>query len=244
MTIDFWGLGLQAVNVLILIWLLSRVFWRPVAAAIAKRQKEAATLIETAETKQAKADAALEEVTQDRASIGAEHSEILDTARKEAATATKATLAEASDRADVILANAKTQVQEDRETAQKETESQAADLAMKIAARLLGRLNSATTQSAFLSQLIEAIADIPTADLSALLDDPKGIEVVTASDIAPDHKAIEKALQKALSGKPKLNFITDTNLIGGLELRSAHFTLHNSWQADLKQIQKAVRDAT
>ena len=41
MTIDFWGLGLQAVNVLILVWLLSRVFWRPVAAAIAKRQETA-----------------------------------------------------------------------------------------------------------------------------------------------------------------------------------------------------------
>jgi F-type H+-transporting ATPase subunit b len=30
-TIDWWTLGLQAVNVLILIWLLGYFFWRPVA---------------------------------------------------------------------------------------------------------------------------------------------------------------------------------------------------------------------
>ncbi|WP_085311166.1 F0F1 ATP synthase subunit delta [Planktotalea arctica] len=243
MTIDFWGMGLQAINVLILIWLLSRVFWRPVAAAIAKRQEEAASLIETAEATQTKMDDELEDVMQDRAGIGAERSEILDTARKEAAATTKNTLAEARDKADAMLASAKTTIEQGRETAQKENETQAAELAMKIAARLLGRLNSAATQSAFLSQLIEAIADIPPADLTALSDDPKGIEVVTASDMTVDHKEIEKALQTALGGKPKLKFIMDPDLIGGLELRSAHFALHNSWQADLKQIQKAVRDA-
>ena len=59
MTIDFWGLGLQAVNVLILVWLLSRVFWRPVAAAIARRQETTEKVIKAAKATQAKADAAL-----------------------------------------------------------------------------------------------------------------------------------------------------------------------------------------
>ena len=34
MTIDWWTLGLQAVNVAVLIWLLGRFFWKPVAAMI------------------------------------------------------------------------------------------------------------------------------------------------------------------------------------------------------------------
>jgi len=29
MTIDWWTLGLQTVNVAILVWLLQRFFWRP-----------------------------------------------------------------------------------------------------------------------------------------------------------------------------------------------------------------------
>jgi F-type H+-transporting ATPase subunit b len=41
MTIDWWTLGIQAVNVVILIWLLARFFWRPVAAMIAQRRATA-----------------------------------------------------------------------------------------------------------------------------------------------------------------------------------------------------------
>jgi F-type H+-transporting ATPase subunit b len=243
MEIDLWGLGLQAVNVLILVWLLSRVFWRPVAAAIASRQETATSLIDAAKATQAKADEALDEVTQARAGIAAERTAMLDAARKEAATATKATLAETRTKADAMLAAAKTTAEQDSEAAQKANQRQATDLAMKIATRLLERLNGPTIQTAFLSQLIDAIAEISPADLTALLDDPKGIEIVTVNTKDAEQKTIEKAVQTALGGKPKLKFVTDPDLIGGLELRSPHFVLHNSWQADLKQIQKAVRDA-
>jgi F-type H+-transporting ATPase subunit b len=40
-----------------------------------------------------------------------------------------------------------------------------------------------------------------------------------------------------------LRFVTDPALIAGLELRSPHFVLHNSWAADLAQIGKALKDA-
>lgn len=243
MEIDFWGLGLQAVNVLILVWLLSRVFWRPVAAAIAKRQDTATSLIEAAKATQAKADETLEEVATARADIAAERMATLDTARKEAATATKATLAVARTKADAMLESAKTTAEQDSKAAQKANESQASDLAMRIAASLLQRLNGPAIQSAFVAQLIEAIAKLPAADLAAVLDDPKGIEIVTANAAGAEQKKIEKAVQTALGGKADLRFVTDPDLIGGLELRSPHFVLHNSWQADLKQVEKAVRDA-
>ena len=43
MTIDWWTLGIQTVNVIILIWLLGRFFWRPVAAMIEQRRAAAQT---------------------------------------------------------------------------------------------------------------------------------------------------------------------------------------------------------
>ena len=38
MTIDWWTLGFQTVNVAVLVWLLQRFFWRPVAAMIEQRR--------------------------------------------------------------------------------------------------------------------------------------------------------------------------------------------------------------
>jgi F-type H+-transporting ATPase subunit b len=81
MTLDWWGLGLQAINVLILVWLLSRVFWRPVAGAITRRQEAAQAMLDEGKTAQAKADAALAEVVETRAGIAAERDAILAEAK-------------------------------------------------------------------------------------------------------------------------------------------------------------------
>jgi F-type H+-transporting ATPase subunit b len=243
MTIDFWGLGLQAVNVLILVWLLSRVFWRPVAAAIAKRQETAQEVIGSAKATQARADTALTEITKARASIAEERATMRDAARTEAESAAKYTLAEARAQAEAILAAAKDTISHERVAARKANDAQASELSLKIAARLLERLNGPTVQSAFLSQLLDAIADMPAADRKALASDPKGIEIVSATETGADQGKIAKEIQTALGGAPEIRFTTDPNLIAGLELRSPHFTLHNSWAADLTQVRKAVKDA-
>ena len=41
MTIDWWTLGLQTINVLILIWILARFLFRPVAKIIAAERAAA-----------------------------------------------------------------------------------------------------------------------------------------------------------------------------------------------------------
>lgn len=247
MTIDFWGLGLQAVNVLILVWLLSRVFWRPVSAAIANRQTAATALIADGKDKQGKAEAALAEATRARHGIARERTAALDAARAEAEAATKAALEQARAKADALLSAAKTTIEKNAEAANKANANEASGLALTIAAELLGRMASPAVQSGFLSHLIAAIGKMPEGDRAALVVDPMGIEIVTPQDAGPEgaaqRKKIAQAVHKALGGTPDLRFVTDPDLIAGLELRSPHFVLRNSWQADLAQITKAVKDA-
>lgn len=243
MTLDLWGLGLQAVNVLILVWLLSRVFWRPMALAIADRKKAAADMIEAASTTQAKADAALKEATQAREGIEAERSTMRDAARAEAETATKSALEAAHAKAEDLLDAAKTTIRHDTETAKQGSDAQASDLSLKIAARLLARLTSPSVQSAFLTQLVDAIAKMPATERTALVADPGGIQIVSAVEMGAGRAALKKTVQTALGGTPDIRIAIDPNLIGGLELRGAHFILHNSWQADLMQVRKAMQDA-
>ena len=45
MRIDWWTLALQTVNVLVLIWILGRFFFRPVMDIVVKRQQEANKLL-------------------------------------------------------------------------------------------------------------------------------------------------------------------------------------------------------
>lgn len=243
MTLDFWGLGLQAVNVAILVWLLSRVFWRPMAAAIAKRQESAAAMVTAAQATQVKADAALAEATQAREGITDERTAMQVAARAEAQTVKKAALSDARAQAEDILDAAHATIRHDTKAARKSNEDHASELSLQIAARLLARLTSPTVQSAFLSQLVEAIAKMPAPDRAAIVADPSGIEIISATDMGAERTAIKKAVQTALGSASDIRFTIDPDLIGGLELSSPHFVLHNSWQADLAQVRKAVRDA-
>ena len=243
MTLDFWGLGLQAVNVLILIWLMSRVFWRPVAAAIVARQEASRALLDKAAAAQAAVDAALAEATVGRKNTDAARKDVLDAAHLEAEAATKATLADAEARADDLHANALAAIEKERIAAEKDNAAHASALALQIATKLLERLDGPAVQSAFLALLVEAIAKLPQAERSAIAATPEGVEIVLPTAVGPDGTAIKTAVQKVLGGAPELRFVTDGALIAGIELRTAHFALHNSWQADLAQIAKAVHDA-
>src|SRR6516162_2859657 len=61
MQIDWWTLGLQAVNALVLIWLLARFLYRPVVDAIAARQQAAGKLLADAQAAKAAAESEREQ---------------------------------------------------------------------------------------------------------------------------------------------------------------------------------------
>nr|WP_319387979.1 ATP synthase F0 subunit B [uncultured Cohaesibacter sp.] len=244
MTINWWTLGLQAVNVLILVWLLSRLFWRPVAAAITERQAATKTTLDAAKTAQAKADAALAKVGEDRAGMAAERTALLAEATSKAETAAKAKLAEAQAKAETVLAAAQTSIERATEAARKADAVKASTLSVEIAGRLLSRLPPSAVSDAWLALLIKAIADMTALERDALVASTAQIEIITAAAPSATGKAaIKKALIAALGGTPKLKFVTDPDLIAGLELKSAHFELHNSWRADLAVILKEMNDA-
>ncbi|MBN8902597.1 MAG: F0F1 ATP synthase subunit alpha, partial [Rhodospirillales bacterium] len=84
MQIDWWTLGLQAVNVLILIWILSRFLFRPVAAMIEQRRAAAAKLIDEARTAHEQAAAELQKAVQQTAGLELARSEALKKIASEA----------------------------------------------------------------------------------------------------------------------------------------------------------------
>jgi F-type H+-transporting ATPase subunit b len=243
-TIDFWGLGLQAINVLILVWLLARFFWRPVAGAITRRQETALAMLDDAKAAQDKADAELSEVTLARTGIAAERETLLAAARVAADAETAAALADAQGRAETLQAAARTALDRDTRAARRKNVVQASELSVDIAARLLGGLNTPMVQARFLDLLLESIARMSASDRAALVTAAGDIEIATATVPADaDRAKIKVAVIAALGGAPSLKFVTNPDLIAGLELRSAHFVLHNSWRADLETIVQELKHA-
>lgn len=242
MTIDFWGLGLQAINVVILVWLLTRVFWRPVAAAIAKRHEAAQAILGDAAATKTKADAALAELSEARDGIASERTRVLAQATASAEAAKAAALAEAKTQAAALMTSARATIAHETDAVRAKRVAQSGALAVEIAQKLLGRLPDEAIQVRFLDLLVEAIAALPASDRAALAKTKGGLDLLSPADLSASAKVkITKAVQQALEAVPELNFVTDPDLIAGFELRSAHFVLRNSWQADLAAILKELQ---
>lgn len=232
MSIDWWTLGLQALNVLILIWLLARFFWRPVAGMIEQRRAAAQTLLDEAATKRAAAEAALAEITKTRAGFAQEREAILATAKAEATTARAALLAEAGKEAETLQHAAQEAMDAAQQAASQSWRDHASRLAVDIAARLAARLQGEAVQAAFLESLLSEIRALPGAARQA-----PALDVFSATEIPPAAQtSIAAQITAALGTAPQLTFQTEPTLIAGLELRGAHLSIKNSWRADLDRI--------
>jgi F-type H+-transporting ATPase subunit b len=69
MQIDWWTLGLQTVNALVLIWLLAHFLFRPVVDAITARQKAAGQLLADAQAAKAAAQSEREKAAAETAHL-------------------------------------------------------------------------------------------------------------------------------------------------------------------------------
>lgn len=242
MIIDWWTFSLQTVNVLILIWLLSRFFWRPVAGMIERRREQAQAMLDDAEAARHAAAKALAEAEKQKAGFAEERESILQKARGEAAEARRVLLAQAEAEVAALREQAAAARAKEHDEAEKAWSGQASRLAIDIAEKLVSRLDAIAVRAAFLQWLAAQIVDLPEAARGKIVDGDGPLEIASAHVLAAEEQAhIRAAIRAALgqaagASSPEIVFRADAALIAGLELRTPHFVLNNSWRADLQKI--------
>ncbi len=241
MSFDLWTLGFQAVNVLVLVWLLHRFFWTPIAGLIADRQAKASTLLDEAAAERAEANAALSEIEATRTGLAEERNAMLAAARKDAECVRDALLEAAKAEVETLNDTAKAARVRAAEALKAKAIADARGLALSIAGKLVARLDATATEAAFLGWLRQGIAGLSEVDRKALAI--SDLEVVSAAEADPAAQdRIAAAIASALGTPVPLIFRTDPALIAGLELHGSHFTMRNSWRADLARIAGALGD--
>ena len=237
MKFDWWTLGIQTVNVAVLVWLLERFFWRPVAAMIEARRAEAARIIAEAGATAARASEALAAAETARAGLAGERRDMLAAAAGEAASLRSAALAKTTEEAAAAQATSAACLARERADAEKAWAEGSSSLAVDIAGRLAARLDGSAVQAAFLEWLLAAVRALPEASRGAVPAGEASLVATSARPIAAaDQARYSELIGKAFGGRPRLSFEVDPSLIGGLELRGPHLAVTNSWRADLQQI--------
>jgi F-type H+-transporting ATPase subunit b len=233
MTIDWWTLGLQAVNVVVLIWLLGRFFWRPLAGMIEQRRAATQAMLAEAQGKQTEATTALAAIETTRAGFAQERDSILAAAHAAAEQTKVAQLKETAKEAAVLEAAAKATMEKEKNAAEKAWAGRSSALAVDIAKRLASRLDGPAVRATFLDWLLKAIHTLPDSSRQTATT----LDAVSATPLdLSEQERYRTQIAGAFEAHPQISFKVDKTLIAGLELNGPHFAVRNSWRADLEDI--------
>jgi F-type H+-transporting ATPase subunit b len=244
MAFDGWTLALQAVNVVILVWLLGRFFYRPVAGIIEKRQADARKLLLDAQAARDEAEKSQAAVAATRQGSAAEREAILISAKKDAEAARTGLLEEARKQADALRVENEAAWKQERAAAQAVVIQGAGALAVEISRRLLDRLPKGASTSLFVEVLCADLRDLPGESrklLASAAERGISLEIVSAAPLdEAQRKLCSDALNQAAGRKVDATWHTDPTLIAGIEIRGPEIVLNDSWGNDLDRILKEV----
>ncbi len=236
MRIDWQTLALQTVNVLILVWILSRFLFKPVVAIIEERRAAAAKLLADAEAAKTQAIGAREAAEAETVRIAAGRDEVLRRAAADAETQRAAALASARAEVEQLRASAEAEIRGARTAEAAAASDHAVRLAVDIADKLLARLPDPARVDGFIDDLAKALASLPEASRDGIdaLHRPRLTAARALS--AEEAQSCRDAFAKAL-GRP-LEFVVavDPELIAGLELETPHAVVRNSFRGDINRI--------
>ncbi len=246
MHIDWWTLVLQTVNVLILVWILGRFFFRPVTAIVTKRQEEAKTLLDDAASIRQQAEKARSEADKARADMDAQRQQLFEQARQDAQSERARLLDEASRELAKMREAAVAAAERDRAACESRLVGHAIDLALDVARRLVARVPPDTTFQTFTEELCREVRSLPEMSRTGLTSAASSggvVEVLTAADISAEQEQyVRRKLAAALGADVPMTFRRDEALIAGLELRGPATIVRNSWRSYLDRIREELTD--
>jgi F-type H+-transporting ATPase subunit b len=223
MLADWFTIVAQALNFLILVWLMKRFLYKPVLNAIDEREKRVAAELADAGKKKAEAQKEHDEFQRKNTEFDEQRAALLKKATDEARTERQRLLDEARAAADTLSAKRRetlrSQEQELRQAIGRRTQQEVFAVTRKALADLATTCLEERIGEVFTRRLREMDSKAKES-LGEALKTASGPAVVrSAFDLpAGQRAAIQNALNETFSAEIRIQFETAPDLVGGIEL--------------------------
>jgi F-type H+-transporting ATPase subunit b len=223
MPIDWFTVVAQALNFLILVWLLKRFLYKPILHSIDQREKGIANRLAEAEAKKAKAQKEQDDFQQKNDAFDQERSLLLKKVTDEAAAARQRLLDEARKDADSLRAKRQEALRNEQRTLSQEvirwTQKEVFDIARKTLSDLATASLEEQMSEAFVIRLRGLSGAAKQQLAAALKSPPHSARVCSAFALPPAQRsAIESAVKETFAADIQIQFETTAELIIGIEL--------------------------
>ncbi|MBK6998847.1 MAG: F0F1 ATP synthase subunit B [Rhodoferax sp.] len=229
MLIDWFTVGAQALNFLVLVWLMKRFLYKPILDAITAREKRIALTIADAALKQTAAQKERDAFQKKNEDFDHQRNELLGHAQDEAKAERQRLLDEARQVADTLRAKNQVALTSELQTLHQDIARRSREEVLAIAQKILTDLAGLGLEErigAVFSQRLRELDDEARAGLAkALKTSSNSVLVRSACELpSTQRNDIQQALNELLSSAIKIEFDTAPDLISGIELTA------NGWK--------------
>jgi F-type H+-transporting ATPase subunit b len=223
MLIDWFTVVAQAVNFLILVWLLKRFLFKPILHAIDEREKGIATQLADAEAKKAEAQKEQDDFRQKNTSFDEARAAILKKATDEANSERQRLLDEARNDVDSLRLKRQDALQNEQQKLNQEISRWVRDEVFAIARKTLADLASSSLEERMTEvfiQRLRALAGPAKQQLAAaLMASSQPARIRSAFDLpSAQRTAIESAIKETFEAQTSIRFDQASAVVGGIEL--------------------------
>jgi F-type H+-transporting ATPase subunit b len=223
MLIDWFTVGAQAVNFVVLVWLMKRFLYKPILHAIDARENRIAAELAEADANKAEAQCERDEFQAKNEELDRQRASLMIRAADEAKAERLRLLEEARQAADILSAKRLEALRNDAHNVNQAISKRAQQEVFSIARKTLMDLATASLEErmsdAFIRRM-RAMGGGAKATLTHALATASAPALVrSAFDLpAAQRTAIEEALKETFSAEAHVRFETAPELISGIEL--------------------------
>ena len=223
MLIDWFTVGAQALNFIILVWLLKRFLYKPILNAVDAREKRIAAELADADAKKTDAQKERDEFQHKNEEFNQQRAALLSKATDEAKAERQQLLDDARKAADALSAKRQEALRSDANTLNQAIRRRTQEEVFAIARKALTDLATASLEermSEAFTRRLRAIDGKAKEGIAAALKTGSEPAVVRSAFDLPkaQRAAIQKALNETFSAEVPVRFETAPDVISGIEL--------------------------
>lgn len=223
MLIDWFTVGAQALNFLILVWLLKRFLYQPILHAIDEREKRIAAELADAAAKKIEAQKERDDFQHKNEEFDQQRASLLSKATDEAKAERQRLLDEARKAADTLSAKRLETFRNDAEQLNQAVRRRTVQEVFAIARKALTDLAEASLEermsAVFTNRLRALNGESKEALAAAVKNSPGPILVRSAFELPAEQRAaIQRTLNETFSADIQIRFEAAPDVISGIEL--------------------------
>lgn len=226
MLIDWFTVGAQALNFLILVWLMKRYLYHPVLNAIDAREKRIAAQIADAEAKEAVATKERDDFQHKNEEFEKQRAELLAKATDEARSERQRLMETARKAADAMSAKREESLQNEARNLKQAISQRTQQEVFVIVRKTLGDLATTDLEERMVEVFTRRLRELdgPAKEklAAAIKTSSEPAIVRSAFELPPEKRAsIQKAINEMFPADVQLRFETAPDLVSGIELNAS-----------------------